>query len=197
MSFDQSFPADLVLESDRVRLRAMHPDDLEAFWSISQDESLFAWFTKELNVRSDLESWMEDAFQHRATHFRFPFTVIDKKNGEVAGSTSLGTISFIDRRIEIGWTWYGNAFRGTGINTHCKFLLLQYAFEQMGFMRVEIKTDALNARSRAAIKKIGMTEEGILRSHTQMPKGRRRDSAFSGMLLAEWPAAKEKLLTML
>ncbi len=196
MSFERFFPLDLQLASERVLLRVLQPEDLEAFWSISGDPALFTWFTRLLNERDQLVLWMGEAFEQRRTHFRFPFTVIDKSSGRVAGSTSFGSISFPDQRIEIGWTWYGNDFRGTGLNTHCKFLLLQYAFETMGCQRVEIKTDALNARSRAAIKKLGMAEEGILRSHTVMPGGRRRDTVYYGLLVAEWPAAKERLLAL-
>ncbi|GAO42140.1 GNAT family N-acetyltransferase [Flavihumibacter petaseus] len=197
MLFEQYFPFSLRLESSRVIMRPLAAEDLEAFWAISQDEDIFTWFTKLLNERDQLVAWIGDALEQRRTHIRFPFTVIDKPTGRVAGSTSLGSISFPDQRIEIGWTWYGNDFRGTGVNTHCKFLLLEYAFETMDFKRVELKTDALNARSRAAIRKLGMTEEGILRSHTAMPRGRRRDSAYYGMLQSEWPEAKAKLLEKL
>jgi RimJ/RimL family protein N-acetyltransferase len=109
----------------------------------------------------------------------------------------LGNISFIDKRVEIGWTWYGNDYRGTGINTHCKFLLLQYAFETLQFERVEIKTDFLNERSKAALKKIGATFEGVLRSHMQMPHNRRRDSAYFSILKNEWPGIKQTVFANL
>lgn len=194
MTYENYFPAGLQLTSDRVIMRMLQPSDIDSLWAISQEPSLWDWFNKRLDNRQELEAWMQEAAQHQQQKTRFPFLVIDRLNNAVAGSTSLMNLSIPDRRIEIGSTWYGNSFRGTGINTHCKFLLLQYAFESMGFERVEIKTDVLNARSRAAIRKLGMVEEGILRSHMQMPGNRRRDSVYYSMLAAEWPEAKAALL---
>lgn len=194
MEYDDFFQPGLQLRSDRVIMRMLQPDDIESLWAISQEPELWFWFNKLLNVRGDLEAWMAEAFSQQQQKTRFPFLVIDRLSDSIAGSTSLMSMSFPDRRIEIGSTWYGNTFRGTGINLHCKYLLLNFAFETMQFERVEIKTDALNARSRAAILKLGMCEEGTLRSHMQMPLNRRRDSVYYSMLQAEWPAAKEKLL---
>lgn len=194
MEYDDFFQPGLQLRSDRVIMRMLQPDDIESLWPISQEPELWFWFNKLLNVRGDLEAWMAEAFSQQQQKTRFPFLVIDRLSDSIAGSTSLMSMSFPDRRIEIGSTWYGNTFRGTGINLHCKYLLLNFAFETMQFERVEIKTDALNSRSRAAILKLGMCEEGTLRSHMQMPLNRRRDSVYYSMLQAEWPAAKEKLL---
>lgn len=197
MQYQDVFPPNLVLESDRVLLRNLSAADEPALWELARDPELFTWFNRHLQHREELQAWIREAATHQSQQVRFPFVVIDKRDGRVAGSTSLGNISFPDQRIEIGWTWYGSPYRGTGINLHCKFLLLQYAFDTLQFERVEIKTDALNARSRAAIRKLGMTEEGILRSHMAMPGGRRRDSVYYSLLRAEWPAAKSSLLQAL
>lgn len=197
MQYEDYFPPELTLSSDRVIMRLMQPDDTDSLWNISQEPELWHWFNKWLNIREELEAWMAEAFSQQLQKTRFPFLVIDRVSETVAGSTSLMSLSIPDHRIEIGSTWYGNAYRGTGLNTHCKFLLLQYAFETMQFERVEIKTDALNARSRAAIIKLGMKEEGILRSHMQMPGNRRRDSVYYSLLAAEWAAAKVQLLDRL
>jgi len=194
MTYENYFPEGLQLTSNRVIMRKLQSSDIDSLWAISQEPVLWDWFNKRLDNRQELEAWMQEAAQHQHQKTRFPFLVVDRLNNAVAGSTSLMNLSIPDRRIEIGSTWYGNSFRGTGINTHCKFLLLQYAFESMGFERVEIKTDVLNARSRAAIRKLGMAEEGILRSHMQMPGNRRRDSVYYSMLAAEWPEAKAALL---
>jgi RimJ/RimL family protein N-acetyltransferase len=197
MTYNYFFDPGLQLRSDRVIMRMMQPDDIESLWTITQNPELWSWFNKLLNIREDLQAWMDEAFSQQVQKLRFPFVVIDRPTDSIAGCTSLMSMSFPDRRIEIGSTWYGTAFRGTGINTHCKFLLLNYAFDTMDFERVEIKTDALNARSRAAILKLGMTEEGTLRSHMQMPLNRRRDSVYYSLLKNEWPAAKEGLLNRL
>ena len=199
MDFDSSFGSSLVLRSDRVLLRSLQPADLNELRLISGDPSLWHWFTRRLNEPGELETWLQESIDQRTARVRFPFTVIDLTGAEsaadsrVAGSSSFGNISFPDKRIEIGWTWYGNHFRGSGINLHCKLLMLQYAFEKLCFERVEFKTDALNNRSRAALIKIGAKEEGILRSHMLMPGNRRRDSVYFSVLREEWPEVKQRL----
>ncbi|ULQ51544.1 GNAT family N-acetyltransferase [Flavihumibacter fluvii] len=197
MAYDEFFQPGLQLRSDRVIMRVLQPDDLESLWAISQEPAIWTWFNRHLFIRSELETWVAEALLQQEQKIRCPFVVIDRLSDSIAGSTSLMSMSFPDRRIEIGSTWYGEDFRGTGINLHCKYLLLNYAFDTMDFERVEIKTDALNARSRAAILKLGMTQEGILRSHMQMPGNRRRDSVYYSLLKSEWPAAKESLLNRL
>jgi N-acetyltransferase len=193
MGYEDFFYDGLVLQSHRVTMRLLAPDDIKQLRSIAQDPSLWEWFRFAMHERSGFDAFIQEAAGHRQQQQRFPFVVIDRLTNTVAGSTSLGSLSFHDRRVEIGWTWYGTAFRGTGINLHCKFLMLQYAFEKMHFERVEIKTDLLNLRSRKAIENLGLTQEGVFRSHMQMPNNRRRDSVYYSMLKAEWPQAKRLL----
>ena len=171
-------------------MRPMQEQDIEHFIIITQSDFLWKYFTKELNDKAALKSWMEEALQDSAAGKRVPFTIIKKDTGSVCGSTSFGNISFFDKRIEIGWSWLGENFLGSGINHHCKYALLRYAFEKMKFERTEIKTDYLNGRARQALRNIGATEEGVLRSHMQMPHNRRRDSVFYSILLSEWDHVK-------
>jgi RimJ/RimL family protein N-acetyltransferase len=124
---------------------------------------------------------------------RIPFTIVEKATGAICGSTSFGNISYVDKRIEIGWSWLGKQFQGTGINFHAKFSLLSYAFDVLDWERVEIKTDNLNERSKQALRKIGATEEGVLRSHMQMPKNRRRDSVYFSIIKNEWAPIKNSI----
>jgi len=98
-----------------------------------------------------------------------------------------------DKRIEIGWSWLAKKYQGTGINFHAKFSLLSYAFEVLDFERVEIKTDNLNERAKQALRKIGAKEEGVLRSHMQMPLNRRRDSVYFSILKNEWPGIRSSI----
>jgi RimJ/RimL family protein N-acetyltransferase len=191
--FRQCFPLTLVLETDSVLLRLLRKEDQKSFSGIAVPEVLWKYFTRHLNDPSQLDAWVEDALNDWTAERRIPFTIIEKSGGTVCGSTSLGSISFFDRRIEIGWTWLGEAFRGTQVNRHCKFLLLQFAFERLQMERVEIKTDNLNGRAKAALRKIGAKEEGILRSHMLMPGGRRRDSVYFSILKEEWPAIRESV----
>ncbi|MBC6491941.1 GNAT family N-acetyltransferase [Flavihumibacter stibioxidans] len=205
MGFDHFFHPSFQLKSGRVLLRNMLESDLEGFRQLTGDPNMWNWFTRRLDETGQLEAWVKEALVQQEGKLRFPITVIDLgaanhgwsgdsgESGVVAGSSSFGNISFHDKRIEIGWTWYGNDFRGTGINLHCKYLMLQYAFEVMAFERVEFKTDALNSRSRAALRKIGAREEGILRSHMLMPGNRRRDSVYFSVLKEEWPEVKHYL----
>jgi RimJ/RimL family protein N-acetyltransferase len=117
---------------------------------------------------------------------RLPFTIIDKKSGAIAGSTSFGNISFRDKRLEIGWTWIAKDYQGKGINDQIKYLMMEYAFGTLGFERVEFKTDVLNTFSRRALLRIGATEEGILRNHMLMTHNRRRDTIYYSVLRSEW-----------
>ncbi|MEO5996487.1 MAG: GNAT family protein [Chitinophagaceae bacterium] len=188
--FDKYFPPDFILETERVILRPMRKEDAEIFFPIAQSAVLWKYFTKELNDEVQLAQWILEALNDRAAGRRVPFTILDKKTGDVCGSTSFGSISFFDKRIEIGWSWLAEAFLGSGVNRHCKFALLRYAFEEMDFERVEIKTDNLNERAKQALRKIGASEEGVLRSHMQMPHNRRRDSIYFSILLKEWKKVK-------
>jgi RimJ/RimL family protein N-acetyltransferase len=135
--------------------------------------------------------WMQDALQEREQDKRVPFVVIDKDEQKICGCTSFGNISFYDQRIEIGWTWLGEAFLGTGVNRHAKFALFSYAFEVLKMERVEIKTDNLNERAKAALRKVGAQEEGVLRSHMLMQDNRRRDSVYFSILKNEWQKVKK------
>ncbi len=189
--FDTFFPTGFMLETNRVILGAMQKEDLAKFFPITQSTILWQYFTKELNDKEQLLQWVNEAMNDRAAGKRVPFTIIDKKSGLVCGSTSFGNISFYDKRIEIGWSWLGEASLGSGVNRHCKFALLQYAFEVMKFIRVEIKTDNLNERAKQALRRIGASEEGVLRSHMQMPHDRRRDSIYFSILQNEWEEVKK------
>ncbi len=190
--FNNYFPADFVLETERVLLTPMKEDDIAKYSAITAPDILWKYFTKELNDHAQLVQWVNEALIDRAAGKRVAFTVNDKKTGLVCGSTSYGNISFIDKRIEIGWSWLGEASLGSGVNRNAKFALLRYAFEVMKFIRVEIKTDNLNERAKQALRKIGATEEGVLRSHMQMPHGRRRDSIYFSILQDEWEGVKNK-----
>ena len=136
--------------------------------------------------------WIEDA-QPNAV----PFAVIDRASGAVAGSTRYFDIRPADRGLEIGYTWYGEAYQRTTINTECKFLLLHHAFEGLGALRVQLRTDSRNLRSQAAIVRIGGVREGVLRSHMVMPDGYLRDTVVFSIIRSEWPEVEKRLLERL
>ncbi len=183
----------LILETDKVILRPMQHLDIASFSSLTKDDSLWKYFTFLLDDDAELQRWVEIAIQERVDGKRLPFTIIEKETGNICGSTSFGSISFFDKRIEIGWSWLAKQYQGTVINFHAKFSLLSYAFDVLDWERVEIKTDNLNERAKQGLRKIGAKEEGVLRSHMQMPLHRRRDSVFFSILKNEWPAIKNSI----
>lgn len=126
-----------------------------------------------------------------------PFAIVELASGTVVGSTRYGNIDRANRRVEIGWTWIGRPWQRTAVNTESKYLLLRHAFETLGCIRVEFKTDALNERSRQALLRIGAKEEGIFRSHVVTSTGRIRDSVYFSIIDREWPAVKTRLEAML
>jgi len=183
----------LILETDRVLLRPIEEKDFDAFLDLAQDEGMWDYFTLNLADKDHLQKWMNTAFADRAAGSRRPFTIIDKTSNQIAGSSSMGNISYHDLRLEIGWSWLGKKFRSTGINLHAKYSMLRYAFDELNFERVEFKTDVLNERAKQGLRKVGGTEEGILRSHMTMWNNRRRDSIYFGIIKKEWLQLKQTI----
>lgn len=188
-----NFPQDILLQDDRVLLRRYQPSDLPELAQIALDEDIWRFMPTHISNQAELQDWAATVEQGYATCSRYTFLIVDRATGKLAGSTSYGNISLPDKRLEIGWTWLSKDYRGTGLNRHCKFLLLQHAFEELRMERIELKTDVLNLRSRRAMLKIGATEEGILRSYTQMHDGRRRDTIYYSILRPEWPGIKQQV----
>ncbi len=186
-----NFSDDIILEDKRVLLRKYHPFDAQQLSDIVYDEDTWQYMVTKISTPQEFKLWQETVEQGYSSGTRYTFIIVDKATGKVAGSTSYGNISEVDKRLEIGWTWLSKEFRGSGLNRHCKFLLLQYAFEELKYERVELKTDTLNLRSRKAMLKLGATEEGVLRSHTQMHDGRRRDTIYYSILKSEWDHIKK------
>ena len=188
---DVFFPPGFQLETPRVMLRGMQPEDLEIYKGLSDDPDIWKFFTKDLSDPAEMELWVKEALEEKAQKKKMPFTVFDKDTKSICGSTSYGNFSFYDKRVEIGWTWLGKEFIGMGVNRQAKFALLSYAFEVMKMERVEIKTDFLNERAKSALLKIGMKPEGVLRSHMQMHSNRRRDTIYFSIIKNEWQERKE------
>jgi len=183
----------LVLETERVLLRPINESDFEPFLHLAQDAEMWKYFTLNLADESQLRAWMDVAFTDRAAGTRRPFTIVDKITGQIAGSSSMGNISYYDKRLEIGWSWLGQNFRGAGVNFNAKYSMMRYAFDQMNFERVEFKTDWLNERAKQGLRKVGGKEEGVLRSHMTMWNDRRRDSIYFSVIKNEWPGLKETI----
>ena len=136
---------------------------------------------------------MERALAAARTGTVLPFATIARSEGRAIGSTRFATFEPQNRRVEIGWTWIGRPWQRTAINTEAKYLMLTHAFERLGCVRVELRTDVLNERSRSAIRRIGAVEEGVLRSHAITSTGRVRDDVYYSILEDEWPGVKAGL----
>jgi RimJ/RimL family protein N-acetyltransferase len=191
---NMNFSENIILENKLVLLRPLKSDDENSLAKIAFDTDVWKYTVTSASNSTELKEYINTALKERKRNIRYPFTIVKKNSGEIAGSTSYGNISDKDKRLEIGWTWIGKKFMGTGLNKNCKFLLLEYAFEHLMFERVEFKTDLLNKAARRALEKIGAKEEGVLRSHTLMHDGRRRDTIYYSILKDEWEKLKNSFL---
>jgi RimJ/RimL family protein N-acetyltransferase len=150
-----------------------------------------------MNTEADMANWVHDILSRAEKGADLPFAVIHLASGQVAGATRYLNIMPNDRGLEIGGTWYGLKFQRTAVNTECKYLLLQYAFETLGCIRVQFKTDMRNERSQRAIERIGARREGVLRNHMILPDGRYRNSVYYSIIDNEWPDVKKRLEEMM
>ncbi len=147
----------------------------------------------EMKSEADMRAWVRDILSRAEKGTDVPFAVIHLASGRVAGATRYLNIMPKDRGLEIGGTWYGPDFQRTAVNTECKYLLLKHAFETLGAIRVQLKTDSRNIRSQKAIERIGAVKEGVLRNHMILPDGYFRHSVFYSILDSEWPEVKRRL----
>ncbi len=183
-----SFSDNIILEDDLVLLRPLQESDVDNLLEISINEpETWKYSLVGANGKENLIKYIQLAIKARENQKEFPFIVFDKKTQKYAGSTRFYDMNLEFKTLQLGYTWYGSAFRGTGLNKHCKFLLLQFAFETLGMERVEFRADNDNKRSIAAMKSIGCKVEGVLRSHMPtIDKEIRRDSIVLSILKNEW-----------
>ena len=187
--------ATTTLENDYVRLTPTVKEDREALRAVAMDKAIWRYFVLMIETDEQFDAFFDSGIDDLAAGRRVPYTITDKSSGRVAGSMSFGNMFEKDGRLEIGWSWLGVDFHGKGVNRWAKFLMLEHAIERMGAERVEFKTDKLNIQARHALRNIGATEEGILRSFNPMPDDRRRDAIFYSVLRGEWPQVREQLST--
>lgn len=188
----------VTLDGNFVRLEPLsldkHFDDLCA---VGLDEDLWRWTVDQPRTVEKLHKYFEMALDEQAKQTALIFATIEKSSNKAVGSTRFGAIGAENKRVEIGWTWIGRAWQRTFVNTKAKFLMLEHAFEIWHCNRVELKTNALNERSRNAILRLGAIQEGILRKHVITASGRIRDTVYFSILDEEWPQVKADLQTKL
>jgi RimJ/RimL family protein N-acetyltransferase len=182
----------IVLEGRYVRLEPLATSHAEDLLAAAGDLEIWRWMPAELTTPERMAAWMAEAHALQQAGSALPFAIVDQAGGRAIGSTRYLNIVPRDRGLEIGWTWLGRAYWRTAVNSECKLLLLSHAFGTLGCIRVQIKTDRRNERSRRAIERLGAQLEGILRNHMIQPYGL-RDSAMYSIIDAEWPAVKQRL----
>jgi N-acetyltransferase len=185
--------APVTLEGRAIRLEPLGLHHLDALCEVGLDPSLWALTTTNIRSRDDLRRYVEGALAEQAAGTALPFATVVRDGNEVVGSTRFGNIVPEHRRVEIGWTWITPRWQRSAVNTEAKYLMLRHAFETWGCRRVELKTSALNARSRAAMLRIGAREEGTLRKHMVNADGSARDSVYFSIVDDEWAAVGARL----
>lgn len=181
----------VTLAGRHVRLEPLSMRHLDGLCAIGLDEDLWRWTPQQVTRPEQMREYVETALRERADGRSLPFAIV--AGAGIAGCTRFGNIDPANRRLEIGWTWIGKPWQRTAVNTETKLLLMTHAFETLRMNRVELKTDALNERSRKAILRLGAKEEGTLRKHIVTDSGRLRDTVYFSVLDDEWAAVKAGL----
>jgi RimJ/RimL family protein N-acetyltransferase len=187
----------VTLEGAHVRLEPLAKAHLAGLAQVGLEEELWRWIPVPVRTVEEMATYIETALQEQERGVSLPFALIEKATGRAIGSTRYGNIDRTHRRMEIGWTWVAREWQRTAVNTEAKYLLLRHAFETLGCIRVELKTDSLNEKSRAAILRLGAREEGIFRNHMITANGRIRHTVYFSIVDSEWPAVKARLGSLL
>jgi RimJ/RimL family protein N-acetyltransferase len=185
--------AAITLEGQHVRLEPLKAHHVEPLLKAARDPRIWEFTSNIISTAADMQKYVETALDWQNAGTAVPFVTMERASHRVIGSTRFANIDRDHRRAEIGWTWLNPEYWRTAINTEAKYLMLRHAFEQWKCIRVELKTAAKNARSRAAILRLGAKEEGTLRHHMIQPDGSYRDSVYFSVLDEEWPAVRKGL----
>ena len=187
----------VTLRGKRVRLEPLTLAHTDALAIAGLHPELWTWIPVPITTASEMSDYVKAALDEQARGVSLPFAIVDADNHEVIGCTRYGNVERTHKRVEIGWTWVTPSRQRTPVNSEAKLLLLTHAFETLGANRVELKTDALNMKSRNAIGRIGAMQEGIFRQHLITASGRVRDTVYFSIIKAEWPAVKQRLMERL
>lgn len=184
----------VILTGQYVRLEPMTEEHVSALTDIGAGQDFWHFMLYgDMKTEQDMRAWVRDILSRAEKGTDLPFVAVHLESGRVAGATRYLNIMLNDRGLEIGGTWYGLEFQRTAVNTECKYLLLTHAFETLGAIRVQLKTDSRNERSQRAIERLGAVREGVLRNHMILPNGYIRHSVFYSILDAEWDRVKRNL----
>ena len=183
------------LEGKYVCLEPLQAEHAPILWNIAKNHlsDLFQWIPYKLESLEDFQAFNRLVLDEQARGVSVPFATFERSANQIVGTTRFMNMDLANRKVEIGSTWIAPSWQRTAINTEAKYLMLRHAFEAWKCLRVELKTDALNQRSRRAILRLGAREEGTLRKHMVAYDGRQRDSVYFSILDSEWPGVKARL----
>ncbi len=188
MNLEKFFATELILENETILLRPLTIQDIDKIETISYNTEL-GEFGARVKNRNDLNEYFDFCLNSKKEKELYPLIIISKEDNSPIGLTMFGNISFQNKRLEIGWTWIGEKFQGTGVNAICKGLLLEYCFNDLNLRRVEFKIDISNLKSQKAIVKIGAFKEGLLRNYNIQSYGESKGTYVYSILKEEWKKA--------
>jgi RimJ/RimL family protein N-acetyltransferase len=181
----------IVLENESVKLIPFEDARHLELKEIIFDSEIWKFMGMYINTDDDFEKYIKSTLKQRQEGVCYPFLIIDKKTNRIAGSTRYGYINSVSQKCEIGWTWYGIDFQGTGLNKACKYELLKFGFETIGFKRIQFSADLENIRSQKAIKKLGATQEGVFRNNYIDSEGKSKTDVYFSIITDEWEEIKK------
>ncbi len=182
--------SDIKLENNRVLLIPFENTRNQELKEIIFNNEIWKYMGMFIRTEFDFENYIKNTLKDKENGVCYPSLIIDKKNGKVAGSTRYGNINIASQKCEIGWTWYGKDFQGTGLNKACKYELLKFGFENIGFRRIQFSADQENTRSQRAIEKLGATQEGIFRNNYVDSEGKSKNDVYYSIILEDWKNVK-------
>jgi RimJ/RimL family protein N-acetyltransferase len=183
----------IILQGTHVRLEPLSLKQVDGLCEVGLEPEIWRWAPTPITTSEEMRTYVETALRRQAEGAALPFATILNETDQIVGSTRFANIDREHKHLEIGWTWIGKPWQRTAVNTEAKYLMLRHAFEQLGCIRVEFKTDSLNERSRNAILRIGASEEGTFRNHMITSTGRYRHSVYFSVIDSEWPEVRRRL----
>ncbi|CAM4253068.1 GNAT family N-acetyltransferase [Zobellia nedashkovskayae] len=185
--------SDIQLENDRVLLLPFDNPRNEELKDIIFDKEIWEFMGMSVNNEQGLKNYIAKTIKDKNNRLCYPFLIIDKETDKVAGCTRFGNVNAASKKCEIGWTWYGTDFQGTGLNKACKYELLKFGFETIGFKRIQFSTDRDNLRSQKAIENLGAQKEGVFRNNYVAANGESRTDVYYSIIKEEWNTLKDEV----
>lgn len=192
---NQLLQSEITLENERVQLIPFENERNQELKDIIFDDAIWKFMGMYIRTEQDFDNYIANTLKDKQAGICYPFLIVDKLTNKVAGSTRYGNINQASQKCEIGWTWYGNQFQGTGLNHACKFELLSFGFESIGFRRIQFSADLENIRSQKAIAKLGATQEGIFRNNYVDSEGKSKDDVYFSIIQDEWESLKSNIFS--